>query len=461
MKKRVLSAFLFAGLPVIFFGALPSPLFAADSLHTPRAQLLAYGETVFQGYCTGCHGSDARGYPGAVPPLANSDFFMAIRLRPVSIVLHGLSDSIFVNGVSYLGDMPSWAEALSDYEIASILTYLRVAKNDSTTVSCITVDWENPSTYDEDGHPICQRVARSPQEIAMDSIAVWEVANIRSPPPAPVNLAYALSTAVYIKDVPISPNVPTVTGFVGGYSVSPGLPAGLSLHPATGVLTGTPTVISSAAQFIVRAQNDSGSAYDTLSIRVIGLPGAPVNAVAVVQNNVTEAMVNWTAPASDGGSAITGYTVTATPGGNTCAWASGPLSCKVTGLSYNTMYTHTVTATNAAGTGPASPPTNSVIPVSISGALAFRVSGTGRRYSFAIPDLGPGAEIVTLAISDTRGRTVWSKTTYPDGRVRTMEWDGKTSTGEAVSAGMHLARLIVRNGGDGMEHIRKTVVLKH
>jgi hypothetical protein len=64
--------------------------------------------------------------------------------------------------------------------------------------------------------------------------------------------------------------------------------------------------------------------------------------------------VSWSAPASDGGSAITGYTVTASPGGTTCAWTSGPLSCVVTGLTNGTGYTFTVTAMNAAGTSAAS-----------------------------------------------------------------------------------------------------------
>jgi len=99
---------------------------------------------------------------------------------------------------------------------------------------------------------------------------------------------------------------------------------------------------------------------------VSGTPGAPGSATVEV---------SWTAPASDGGSAITGYTATSSPGSKTCAWTTGPLACTVTGLSTGQAYTFTVTATNTIGTGPASDASPPVMPVGPPGPPAS-VAGT-------------------------------------------------------------------------------------
>ncbi len=88
-------------------------------------------------------------------------------------------------------------------------------------------------------------------------------------------------------------------------------------------------------------------------------PGAPTGVSAVGGN--AQATVTFTAPASDGGSAITSYTVTASPGGLTATGGGSPLT--VLGLTNGIEYTFTVTATNAVGTGDPSAASNAVSPV--------------------------------------------------------------------------------------------------
>jgi hypothetical protein len=68
-----------------------------------------------------------------------------------------------------------------------------------------------------------------------------------------------------------------------------------------------------------------------------------------------QATVSWGAPLTNGGSAISGYTVTASPGGATVTVTG--TSATVTGLTSGTSYTFTVAANSAVGTGPASAPT--------------------------------------------------------------------------------------------------------
>src|ERR1700730_4231075 len=52
---------------------------------------------------------------------------------------------------------------------------------------------------------------------------------------------------------------PTVTGTVSSYSVSPALPAGVSLSTTTGVISGTPTASAAQATYTIRAANATGS----------------------------------------------------------------------------------------------------------------------------------------------------------------------------------------------------------
>ena len=80
------------------------------------------------------------------------------------------------------------------------------------------------------------------------------------------------------------------------------------------------------------------------------LPGAPTIGAATA--GVGRATVAFTPPANDGGAAITSYAVTCEPGGITASGSASPIT--VTGLSSGQAYTCSVTATNSAGTGPAS-----------------------------------------------------------------------------------------------------------
>jgi len=102
-------------------------------------------------------------------------------------------------------------------------------------------------------------------------------------------------------------------------------------------------------------------------------PNAPLNVVALVGNQ--QASVSFTEPASDGGSAITGYTVTSSPGGFTGFGSSSPIV--VSGLTNGTAYTFTVTATNANGTSIPSTASTAIIPATVPGAPTAAVGTLG------------------------------------------------------------------------------------
>jgi hypothetical protein len=89
----------------------------------------------------------------------------------------------------------------------------------------------------------------------------------------------------------------------------------------------------------------------------ITAPAAPTIGTATAGD--TQASITFT-PNGTGGSAITGFTATSTPGGFTASGASSPLV--VTGLTNGTPYTFTVHATNAIGNSAESAASNSVTP---------------------------------------------------------------------------------------------------
>ena len=88
-------------------------------------------------------------------------------------------------------------------------------------------------------------------------------------------------------------------------------------------------------------------------------PGAPTSVSAAAGQG--QATVSFTAPASNGGAAITSYTVISSPGNFSVSGAGSPLT--VTGLTNGTAYTFTVTATNSVGTSSASTASSSVTPI--------------------------------------------------------------------------------------------------
>ncbi|HLQ62190.1 MAG TPA: fibronectin type III domain-containing protein, partial [Candidatus Acidoferrales bacterium] len=96
------------------------------------------------------------------------------------------------------------------------------------------------------------------------------------------------------------------------------------------------------------AVDESSLMVDPNSGGTATVPGAPSSVTAVAGDRA--AQVSWTAAAS-GGSPITGYTITGSPGGSATA-AAGETQATVWGLANGTSYTFTVRAANRVGTGP-------------------------------------------------------------------------------------------------------------
>jgi hypothetical protein len=86
----------------------------------------------------------------------------------------------------------------------------------------------------------------------------------------PSSLSYFTNPATYTMGSAITINAPTSSGgAVTSYVVSPALPAGLTLNPSTGVISGTPTAVVATGSYTVTASNSGGSMTALLSIAVV------------------------------------------------------------------------------------------------------------------------------------------------------------------------------------------------
>lgn len=90
------------------------------------------GQGVYTKTCIACHQVTGVGVPGAFPPLAKSDYLNADVNRAIKQVIKGSTAPITVNGKKFTTPMPP--QALSDQQIADVLTYVYASWGNSKKV---------------------------------------------------------------------------------------------------------------------------------------------------------------------------------------------------------------------------------------------------------------------------------------------------------------------------------------
>ena len=227
------------------------------------------------------------------------------------------------------------------------------------------------------------------------------------------------STPVVPSSVPGKPGKPTATSgnttapvrwtapasdggaTVSGYTVTSTPTARTCTTTGALACTVSTLVNGRSYTFSVKAQNVKGTGpASTSSTPVVpsaapGPPGRPATTGGDQQVTLT-----WSAPATDGGASVSGYTVTSTPTGRSCA-TTGALTCTVDGLKNGTAYTFVVTARNVKGTGPASTPSVPVVPATVPGparTLSATTAPAGVTLTWNAPSTDGGAAVTTYQV---------------------------------------------------------------
>ena len=122
----------------------------------------------------------------------------------------------------------------------------------------------------------------------------------------PAALSYPSFVVNAVAGLPFTALTPTVGGgAVAAYSVSPALPAGLSLEGKTGAISGTPTAATDPVLHTVTATNAAGSASFQLYSKVYAAAGATITGTvtlpAAVTNRFYSVMVDTDHDGGNGG----------------------------------------------------------------------------------------------------------------------------------------------------------------
>lgn len=212
-----------------------------------------------------------------------------------------------------------------------------------------------------------------------------------------------VSTASSAFSVGVSPVGGAITGTVtvtpndGGASGTFS-PTSVNLTSAspTATFTYTPSSTGSKTISVTNNGNLSNPASNSYSVSAAATaPGAPTIGTPTAGDGSVS--VPFTAPSSNGGSAITGYTVTAYKASDNSQAATAPGTSSpitVSGLTNGTAYYFKVAATNGVGPGSQSAASNSVTPAAAEylrfGSLTRIVESGAGPYTYAASGAGSG-----------------------------------------------------------------------
>lgn len=76
--------------------------------------MMPRGEEIYKTKCKVCHQDNGQGIANVFPPLANSDYLLADKVRAVAQTLNGSKTEMVVNGAKYTQEMTPQVESKED-----------------------------------------------------------------------------------------------------------------------------------------------------------------------------------------------------------------------------------------------------------------------------------------------------------------------------------------------------------
>lgn len=116
-----------------FNAKIYTPYASAEQLEAYQPQsgaaaIAAHGKQVYDTVCGICHGPDGMGKPNMAPPLAGSEWVVTkSATRLIHIPQTGLNGPLQVEGKDWNLNMAPMGAALSDADLAAVLTYIRTS----------------------------------------------------------------------------------------------------------------------------------------------------------------------------------------------------------------------------------------------------------------------------------------------------------------------------------------------